>query len=94
MLKRVAYPYRYSDMIPIFGRSVSDISMISNEVLAWMYTNHGHRVIQWNHAILNSASLNTYADAIHNKGDIIESLNHEEAKGLMAVNHRYLLRNS
>ena len=72
MLKRFAYPCRYSDMIPIFGRSVPELSMISNEVLDWMYTTYGHRVTQWNHAILNPASLNTYADAIHNKGAALE----------------------
>ena len=37
MLKRFAYPCRYSDMIPIFGRSVPELSMISNEVVDWMY---------------------------------------------------------
>ena len=38
MLKRFAYPCRYSDMIPIFGRYVPELSMISNEVVDWMYT--------------------------------------------------------
>ena len=36
MLKRFAYPCRHSDMIPIFGRSVSEL--IGNEVVDWMYT--------------------------------------------------------
>ena len=72
MLKRFAYPCRFSDMIPIFGRSVPELSIISSEVLDWIYTTHGHRVTQGNHAILNPALLNTYADAIHNKGAALE----------------------
>ena len=47
VLKRFAYPCRYSDMIPIFGRSVSELSIISkHNVIDWIYTEHGHRVTQ------------------------------------------------
>ena len=73
MLKRFAYPCRYSDMIPIFGRSVPELSMISNEVVDWMYTTHGHKITQWNHDLLNPAALNQYADAISNKGAALEN---------------------
>ena len=52
VLKRFAFPC-YSDMTPIFGRSVPELSMISNEVVDWIYTTHGHKITQWNHAILN-----------------------------------------
>ncbi|XP_078379986.1 uncharacterized protein LOC144662926 [Oculina patagonica] len=72
-LKRFAYPCRYSDMIPIFGRSVAELSMISNEVVDWIYNTHGHRVSQWNHTIMNPASLVTYADAIHDRGAALEN---------------------
>ena len=67
MLKRFAYLCRYSDMISIFGRSEPELSMISNEVVDWMYTTHGHKITQWNHDLLNPAALNQYADAISNK---------------------------
>ena len=67
VLKRFAYPCRYSDMIPIFGRSVPELSLISNEVIDWIYSEHGHRITQWNHGILNPALLNTYSNAIYNK---------------------------
>ena len=33
LLKRLAYPCRYSDMIPRFGRPVPEISMMTNVVL-------------------------------------------------------------
>lgn len=73
VLKRFAYPCRYSDMIPIFGRSVPEISMISNEVIDWIYNTHHHRITQWNHPILDPASLQTYADAIQNRGAALDN---------------------
>ena len=60
-------------MIPIFGRSVPELSMISSEVVDWMYTTHGHKITQWNHDLLNPAALNQYADAISNKGAALEN---------------------
>ena len=67
MLKRFAHPCWYSDMTPIFGRFVPELSMISNEVVDWMYTTHGYKITQWNHDLLNPAALNQYADAISNQ---------------------------
>ena len=67
VLKRFAYPCRYSDMIPIFGRSVPELSMISNEVTDGIYNTHGHKVTQWNHGILNPPIIATYTDAVHSK---------------------------
>ena len=72
MLKRFAYPW-YSNMIPIFGRCVPELSMISNEVVDWMYTTHGHKITQSNHDLLNPAALNQYADAISNKEAALEN---------------------
>ena len=73
LLKRFAYPCRYSDMIPIFGRSVPELGIISNEITDWLYTNHGHRVTRWNHDILSPAMLDVYATAIYNKGAALEN---------------------
>ena len=73
LIKRFAYPCCYSDMIPIFGRSVPELSIISNEITDWLYTIHGHRVTQWNHDILNPAMLDVYATTIHNKGAALEN---------------------
>ena len=47
VLKRFAYPCRYSDMIAVFGRSVQELSMISNQVTDWIYNTHGHTVEPW-----------------------------------------------
>ena len=73
MLKRFAYLCRYSHIIPIFGRSVPELSMISNEVVDWMYTTHGRKITQWNHDLLNPAVLNEYADAISIRGAALEN---------------------
>ena len=68
LLKRLAYPCRYSDMIPRFGRPVPEISMMTNVVLDWIYNEHGHHLFNFNQPFLSHASLRTYAHAIHQKG--------------------------
>ncbi|XP_032228942.1 uncharacterized protein LOC116612389 [Nematostella vectensis] len=73
VLKRFAYPCRLSDMISIFGRSVPELSMICNEVTEWIYNAHHHRTTEWNNFILSPNSLQTYADAIHNKGAALDN---------------------
>lgn len=67
-LRRFAYPCRYSDLIPLFGRSVPELSMISNHVTNFIYELHGHRVSQWNHELLQPDNLQLYANAIAQKG--------------------------
>ena len=68
VLKRIAYPCRYSDMIPIFRRSVSQLSINSNDDIDWIDTEHGHIVTQWTHSILDPTLLSTYAIAVFDKG--------------------------
>ena len=56
LLRRTAYPCRYSDLIPRFGRPVPELSMITNCVVDYLYDNHAHRLTQWNHQIMSPAS--------------------------------------
>ena len=42
LLKRLAFPCRYSDMIPRFGRSVPDLCLIFNKTLDKVYNDFGH----------------------------------------------------
>ena len=65
VLKRFAYPCRYSDTMTIFGRSVHQLSLI--------YNTHGHKVTRSNHGILNPPLIATYADAIHSKGAVLDN---------------------
>ena len=57
----------------MFGRSVAEHCMISNEVVDRIYNTHGHRVTQKNQAIMDPAFLSTYADAIHNRGAALDN---------------------
>ena len=68
LLRRMAYPCRYSDLIPQFGRPAPELSMISNCVIDEIFNQHAHRIKQWNHEILNPYQPEIYADAIHTKG--------------------------
>ena len=71
-LKRFAYPCRYLDMVPRFGRSVPELSMISNFVLNWIYNNFSHKLSDFNQDWLAPAKLSEYADAIYQKGAAID----------------------
>ena len=73
LLRRLAYPCRYSDLIPRYGRPVPEISMIPSEVLDFIFENHNHRVTGWNDVLLNPASLQLYANAVFHKGAPLEN---------------------
>ncbi len=47
--------------------------MIDNEVVQFIYREHGNRVTEWNHAILSPANLQIYAAAVHQKGGALEN---------------------
>ncbi|PFX12658.1 hypothetical protein AWC38_SpisGene23347 [Stylophora pistillata] len=68
LLKRVAYPCRLNDMIPRFGRPVSVISLITNDVIDYIYDVHGHLITHWNQDLLSHGALQRYADAIAGQG--------------------------
>ena len=68
LLRRLAYPCRYSDMVSRFARPVPVLCMISNIVLNYIYDLHHRRITAWNQAILNPHALQQYADAVSDKG--------------------------
>ena len=73
LLRRLAYPCRYSDMMARFGRPAPVLSMRKDEVLDFIYTNHSHRILQWNPAILQPVTLKEHANAIQIKGSAIDN---------------------
>ena len=73
LLRRLAYPCRYSDMMARFGRPAPVLSMRTNEVLDFIYTNHSHRILQWNPAILQPVKLKEHANAIQIKGGALDN---------------------
>ena len=60
-------------MIYRFGRPVPVLSMVTNQVLDYIYDVHSHRITQWNDQILNPVALQSYADAISRKGAALEN---------------------
>ena len=68
LLRRMAYPCRYGDMIPRFAKPVPVLSMITNQMLDFIYNVHGHKVLNWNHDLISPANLQTYVDTITAKG--------------------------
>ena len=69
LLKRLAYPCRYTDMVPRFGRNPTELCLIFNEVLDFIYTSHRHRLQNWDrNPFLQPDQLHRYADAIHQQG--------------------------
>ena len=73
LLRRLAYPCRYSDLIPRFGRLVPEISMITSKVADFIYMNHGYRITRWNNSLLSPDNLERYAEAIHSKGAALDN---------------------
>ena len=72
LLRRLAYPCRYSDLIPRFRRPVPEISMITSKVADFIYMNHGYRITRWNNSLLSPDNLERYALAIHSKGAALD----------------------
>lgn len=73
LLRRLSYPCRFSDIIPRFGRPVPGLSMVSNQVLDYIYDTHGHRITQWNHQVLSQPLLQLYSDTIAAKGSALDN---------------------
>ena len=73
LLKRMSFPCHYSDMIYRFGRPVPVLSMVTNQVVDYIYQAHGHKITQWNNQLLNLAALQTYADAIERRGAALDN---------------------
>ena len=73
LLRRLSYPCRFSDIIPRFGRPVPVLSMVSNQVLDYIYDIHGHRITQWNHQVLSQPLLQLYSDTISAQGSALDN---------------------
>ena len=74
LLKRLAYPCRYTDMVPRFGRNPSEPCLIFNSVLDYIYTNHHHRLQTWDgNPSLQPNQLHRYAEVIHLTGAPLEN---------------------
>ena len=73
LLRRLAYPCRFGDMVPRFGCPVPVMSMVTNHLIDFIYNTHGHRITRWNDALLNPPALETYARSVHDKGAALQN---------------------
>ena len=73
VLKWLAYPCRYNDLVSIYGRPVPEISKISNTVIDFTFEHHGRQISEWNHCILNHHALQTYAEAVSDNGVALDN---------------------
>ena len=73
LLKRLAYPCGYGDLIYRFGRLVPVFSMATNHVLDYINNTHSHLITQWNHTMLSPRALEVYAETIHGKGTALKN---------------------
>ena len=73
LLRRLAYPCRFGDMVSRFGSPVPVLSMATNHVIDFIYNTHGHRITRWNNLLLNSPALEMYARLIHDKGAALQN---------------------
>ena len=73
LLRRLAYPCRYSDLLQRFGRPVPELPMISSTVMNYIYENHHQRLTNWNQTFLNPAKLEEYAQAISDRGAALKN---------------------
>ena len=67
-LKRFAYPCRYSNLIPRFGRDIPQICLISNYIMNHIYIHHHILLEDLDQPWLSRECLKNYATAIHSKG--------------------------
>ena len=65
LLKRLAFPCRYTDMATRFGRNPTELCLIFNTMLNVLYTTHHHRLSSWEQPFLSPENLASYAAAIH-----------------------------
>ncbi len=74
LLRRKIYPHRLHDHVKFFGRSIPDLSVIFNTMLAWMWRRWGHLLTDpWNSAWFQN-NLAQFAQVIANKGCVIPDL--------------------
>lgn len=72
-LKRFAYPCRYVDMIPRFGRPEPQLCMISNMIMNELHYTYSHLLTDLNQNWLMPVHLEEFATAIHDKGAALQN---------------------
>ena len=72
-LRKLAYPCRYGDIIPLFGRSVPELSLISSEIIQHIYGLFGNLFSRLDQPWLSRERLRAYSDAIYRKTNALDN---------------------
>ena len=67
-LMRFAYPCRFADLVPTFGRPVPQLCMITNEVINFTSYRWGHLLSTLDQPWLSPYYVQLFADALHSQG--------------------------
>ena len=70
LLRRLCYPNRLADLVPLFGRHHTELSVIINDMCNEIYQLHKHRINTINHPWLNFEQM---AEAVHAKGACLKN---------------------
>ena len=55
-------------MVPRFGRNPTELCLIFNRIVDFIYGNHHHRLRRWDQFFLQPNQLYRYAEAVHQQG--------------------------
>ena len=74
LLRRLAYPIRLTNMIPMFGRSKSELSMILNDVVDFVFNQHHSLLDNLNVPWMAPETLMEMARAVHDKRAALDNV--------------------
>ena len=73
MLKRFAFPCRYSELVPLFARPIPQLSIICNQITDFSFDRWHHLLNNLNQNWLSPANLQEFSNAVYNKCDAVEN---------------------
>lgn len=68
LLRRLAFPCRLIELMPMFGRSESMLSRIISATMRWIYNRWAQRLFSWDYTRLTPAKLEQFARAVSRAG--------------------------
>lgn len=74
LLRRLSYPNRLTDMITMFGRSKTELSMIFNNVVDFVFAQHHSLLTNLNVPWLAPEKLLEMTRAVHEKGAALDNI--------------------
>ena len=74
VLKRLAFPCRYSDMMPRFARPIPELYMIRNKTIHWRGSRWGFKLTDLNQQWLTSQNLMSFANSVYQKGAALDNV--------------------